>query len=168
MCVQPVKEANNIHSLKILKEKDLKLFLVEDVEDILRWNMLVIFVFQFVFYSVIPYFCLLSHKCLKWRLSEPTVTYGMQIRRTLNKYSPPSTLLFIFNNVCVDFWVTHHILSFFLPRTIAGAYTLAHARGRCSFNEENKMKPDTLVVSRDWMGRVKKMWASPRVVKISV
>lgn len=33
---------------------------------------------------------------------------------------------------------------------------------------ENKMKSDTLVVSRDWMGRVKKMWASPRVVKISV
>lgn len=122
--------------------------------------MLVIFEFQFGFYSIRPSFCL-SHalpdvhcviKCFKYRLFESRVTYGKQTRRTPNKYSQPSTLLLIFNNMHVDLWFTHHVLCFLLPHTLAGAYALAHARGRCSFAGENKMKPDTLVVSRDWMG----------------
>lgn len=128
-----------------------------------EWNMLVSFLFHFGFYSIRPSFCL-SHKCLRWSLFELTVTHRKQITRT-----PKNTTIHLFSAMCVwisGFHTTH--FPFLQPCLPAGAYTLAHARGRCSFAGENKMKPDTLVVSRDWMGCVEKMLASPRVVKISV
>lgn len=158
-----MKEDNNLHPLKVLQEKDWNHKRLTGTLNCQGMKHDGYFCISICFLLNRTFFLFVIMQELEimilWTHSQKQIT-----RRTRNKYSPTSTLLF----VCVDFWVAHHGLSILLPCMVAGAYTLARARGRCSSAGENKMKPDTLVVSCDWMGRAKKMWASPRVVKISV